>query len=191
MFLIQMWRQLELSRAGECCFRARTPSWPRGCCCRPPPAAAPSCTTRSWCTRVPRGRVASPSLTRRSASALLVRSFFRSLLQVLGGPLCEVSSPTCAGDGLRGGGCCSDLPVFFSLNSGLVAVVARESVSILPETMEDSLCSSLTAAPEVRLKAAAAPGGRAWSSRSCVSRCRPWRRPSGLSRSLRRTGPNS
>ncbi|XP_034739999.1 nuclear pore complex protein Nup133-like [Etheostoma cragini] len=51
------------------------------------------------------------------------------------------------GDGVRGGGCCADLPVFFSLNSGLVAVVARESASILPETMEDSLCSSL--APEV------------------------------------------
>lgn len=55
----------------------------------------------------------------------------------------------CAGDGVRGGGCCANLPVFFSQNSGLVAVVARESVSILPETMEDSLCSSLAAAPEV------------------------------------------
>ncbi|XP_031735632.1 nuclear pore complex protein Nup133 [Anarrhichthys ocellatus] len=53
------------------------------------------------------------------------------------------------GDGVRGGGCCVNLPVFFSQNSGLVAVVARESASILPETMEDSLCSSLTAAPEV------------------------------------------
>ncbi|KAF1394575.1 hypothetical protein PFLUV_G00002470 [Perca fluviatilis] len=51
------------------------------------------------------------------------------------------------GDGVRGGGCCADLPVFFSQNSGLVAVVARETASILPETMEDSLCSSL--APEV------------------------------------------
>lgn len=54
-----------------------------------------------------------------------------------------------AGDGVRGGGCCANLPVFFSQNSGLVAVVARESASILPETMEDSLCSSLAAAPEV------------------------------------------
>ncbi|XP_032419255.1 nuclear pore complex protein Nup133 isoform X1 [Xiphophorus hellerii] len=53
------------------------------------------------------------------------------------------------GDGIRGGGCCSNLPVFFSQNSGLVAVVARESASILPETMEDSLCSSLAAAPEI------------------------------------------
>uniref|UniRef100_A0A7N8YDA3 Nuclear pore complex protein Nup133 n=1 Tax=Mastacembelus armatus TaxID=205130 RepID=A0A7N8YDA3_9TELE len=53
------------------------------------------------------------------------------------------------GDGVRGGGCCANLPVFFSQNSGLVAVVARESASILPETMEDSLCSSLAAAPEV------------------------------------------
>ncbi|XP_057700536.1 nuclear pore complex protein Nup133 isoform X2 [Corythoichthys intestinalis] len=53
------------------------------------------------------------------------------------------------GDGVRGGGCCANLPVFFSLNSGLVAVVARERASILPETVEDSLCSSLAARPEV------------------------------------------
>ncbi|XP_072319049.1 nuclear pore complex protein Nup133 isoform X2 [Eucyclogobius newberryi] len=52
------------------------------------------------------------------------------------------------GDGVRGGGCCANLPVFFSQHSGLVALVGRESASILPETMEDSLCSSLTAAPE-------------------------------------------
>ncbi|KAK5925980.1 hypothetical protein CgunFtcFv8_021588 [Champsocephalus gunnari] len=65
-----------------------------------------------------------------------------------GGPPDEKISFTTAGDGVRGGGCCANLPVFFSQNSGLVAVVARESVSILPETMEDSLCSSLAAAPE-------------------------------------------
>uniref|UniRef100_A0AAQ5YSM3 Nuclear pore complex protein Nup133 n=1 Tax=Amphiprion ocellaris TaxID=80972 RepID=A0AAQ5YSM3_AMPOC len=52
------------------------------------------------------------------------------------------------GDGVRGGGCCANLPVFFSQNSGLLALVARESASILPETMEDSLCSSLAAGPE-------------------------------------------
>ncbi|XP_011617595.2 nuclear pore complex protein Nup133 [Takifugu rubripes] len=56
------------------------------------------------------------------------------------------SSP---GDAVHGGGCCANLPVFFSQTSGLVVVVPRESVSILPETMEGSLCSSLTAAPEV------------------------------------------
>ncbi|XP_052383707.1 nuclear pore complex protein Nup133-like [Oncorhynchus keta] len=50
------------------------------------------------------------------------------------------------GDRLRGGGCCANLPVFFSQNSGLVAVVARESASMLPETMEDSLCFSLAGA---------------------------------------------
>ena len=63
----------------------------------------------------------------------------------------SVLTSVCPGDGVRGGGCCANLPVFFSQNSGLVAVVARESVSILPETMEDSLCSSLAAAPEVKL----------------------------------------
>lgn len=72
-----------------------------------------------------------------------------------------------AGDGVRGGGCCANLPVFFSQNSGLVAVVAHESASILPETMEDSLCSSLAAAPEVnpavRLQRAAA------EARGCFS----------------------
>lgn len=52
------------------------------------------------------------------------------------------------GDGVCGGGCCSNLPVFFSQSSGLVALVGRESASILPEMMEDSLCSSLAAAPE-------------------------------------------
>ncbi|XP_047222929.1 nuclear pore complex protein Nup133 [Girardinichthys multiradiatus] len=53
------------------------------------------------------------------------------------------------GDSICGGGCCANLPVFFSQHSGLVAVVTRESASILPETMEDSLCSSLAAAPEI------------------------------------------
>uniref|UniRef100_A0A8C5H8I3 Nuclear pore complex protein Nup133 n=1 Tax=Gouania willdenowi TaxID=441366 RepID=A0A8C5H8I3_GOUWI len=62
----------------------------------------------------------------------------------------EKISFTSPGDGVRGGGCCANLPVFFSQNSGLVAVVARESASILPETMEESLCSSLAAAPEVK-----------------------------------------
>uniref|UniRef100_A0A8C9VCI7 Nucleoporin 133 n=1 Tax=Scleropages formosus TaxID=113540 RepID=A0A8C9VCI7_SCLFO len=52
------------------------------------------------------------------------------------------SSP---GDRLLGAGCCADLPVFFSQNSGLIAVVAQEKISVLPETMEDSLSSSLSA----------------------------------------------
>ncbi|XP_066515739.1 nuclear pore complex protein Nup133 [Hoplias malabaricus] len=50
------------------------------------------------------------------------------------------SSP---GDHIRGGGVCANLPVFFSQNNGLVAVVARESSSILPEHMEESLCTSV------------------------------------------------
>ncbi|XP_077461332.1 nuclear pore complex protein Nup133 isoform X1 [Stigmatopora argus] len=54
-----------------------------------------------------------------------------------------------AGEGVRGAGCCANLPVFFSLKSGLVAVLARERASILPETVEESLCSSLAAGPEV------------------------------------------
>uniref|UniRef100_A0A8C1XI32 Nuclear pore complex protein Nup133 n=1 Tax=Cyprinus carpio TaxID=7962 RepID=A0A8C1XI32_CYPCA len=56
------------------------------------------------------------------------------------------SSP---GDRIRGGGVCACLPVFFSQNSGLVAVLARESASLLPETMEDSLCTSVAGPEEV------------------------------------------
>ncbi|XP_046694097.1 nuclear pore complex protein Nup133-like, partial [Silurus meridionalis] len=47
-------------------------------------------------------------------------------------------------DRIRGGGVCADLPFVFShIPYGLVAMVPRESTSILPETMEDSLCASL------------------------------------------------
>uniref|UniRef100_A0A671TP64 Nucleoporin 133 n=1 Tax=Sparus aurata TaxID=8175 RepID=A0A671TP64_SPAAU len=60
-----------------------------------------------------------------------------------GGQPDEKISFNSPGDRVRGGGCCANLPVFFSQNSGLLAVVARESASILPETMEDSLFSSL------------------------------------------------
>ncbi|XP_048844114.1 nuclear pore complex protein Nup133 [Brienomyrus brachyistius] len=48
-----------------------------------------------------------------------------------------------AGDRILGAGCCASLPIFFSQNSGLVAVVAQEGASVLPETMEDSLSSSV------------------------------------------------
>lgn len=75
-----------------------------------------------------------------------------SLDQIQVSDLFMLMASVCPGDGVRGAGCCAKLPVFFSQNSGLVAVVARESASILPETMEDSLCSSLAAAPEVRFK---------------------------------------
>ncbi|CAL8333006.1 unnamed protein product [Lota lota] len=70
---------------------------------------------------------------------------------VRGGPPEERISFSAPGDGVRGGGCCGNLPIFFSQTNGLVAVVARQAVSILPETMEDSLCSSLAAAPEVSM----------------------------------------
>ncbi|KAJ3614211.1 hypothetical protein NHX12_017786 [Muraenolepis orangiensis] len=66
-----------------------------------------------------------------------------------GGPPDEKIPFSAPGDCVCGGGCCDDLPIFFSKNSGLVAVVARETVSILPETMEQSLSSSFTIPPEV------------------------------------------
>ncbi|XP_056441809.1 nuclear pore complex protein Nup133 [Gadus chalcogrammus] len=71
---------------------------------------------------------------------------------VRGGPPDERISFSAPGDGVRGGGCCGNLPIFFSQTNGLVAVVARQAVSILPETMEDSLCSSLAAAPEMSME---------------------------------------
>ncbi|XP_051849581.1 nuclear pore complex protein Nup133 [Antechinus flavipes] len=47
------------------------------------------------------------------------------------------------GDCILGAGSCAGLPVFFSRNSGLVALVSRENVSVLPEDLEDSLASSV------------------------------------------------
>ncbi|ROL52045.1 Nuclear pore complex protein Nup133 [Anabarilius grahami] len=60
-----------------------------------------------------------------------------------GGLAEEKISFNAPGDRIRGGGVCAGLPVFFSQNSGLVAVLARECASLLPETMEDSLCTSV------------------------------------------------
>ncbi|XP_029450044.1 nuclear pore complex protein Nup133 [Rhinatrema bivittatum] len=47
------------------------------------------------------------------------------------------------GDDILGGGSCAGLPVFFTRNCGLVAIVARESDSLLPEDMEESLTTSV------------------------------------------------
>uniref|UniRef100_A0A8C4RUA9 Nuclear pore complex protein Nup133 n=1 Tax=Erpetoichthys calabaricus TaxID=27687 RepID=A0A8C4RUA9_ERPCA len=48
-----------------------------------------------------------------------------------------------SGDKILGAGCCAGLPIFFSRNSGLVAVTVRESASMLPEIVENSLSSSM------------------------------------------------
>ncbi|XP_075718631.1 nuclear pore complex protein Nup133 [Rhinoderma darwinii] len=50
------------------------------------------------------------------------------------------------GDHIIGAGYCADMPVFFTRKSGLLAVVPRESISVLPEDVEDSLSSSLAGA---------------------------------------------
>uniref|UniRef100_H3B1I6 Nuclear pore complex protein Nup133 n=1 Tax=Latimeria chalumnae TaxID=7897 RepID=H3B1I6_LATCH len=47
------------------------------------------------------------------------------------------------GDGILGAGYYAGLPVFFSRNSGLVAVIAREGASVLPENLENSLAASV------------------------------------------------
>ncbi|XP_055060276.2 nuclear pore complex protein Nup133 isoform X1 [Misgurnus anguillicaudatus] len=64
-----------------------------------------------------------------------------------GGPPEEKISFSLPGDRICGAGVCEGLPVFFSQNSGLVVVTARESASLLPENMEESLCTSV-AGPE-------------------------------------------
>ncbi|KAM4694796.1 nuclear pore complex protein Nup133 [Discoglossus pictus] len=47
------------------------------------------------------------------------------------------------GDHIIGAGLCANLPILFTKRSGLLAVVARENVSMLPEELEDSLSLSL------------------------------------------------
>ncbi|XP_073416308.1 nuclear pore complex protein Nup133 isoform X1 [Dendrobates tinctorius] len=46
------------------------------------------------------------------------------------------------GDDIIGAGSCADLTVFFTKKSGLLSVVPRETVSLLPADVEDSLSSS-------------------------------------------------
>ncbi|KAM4041959.1 nuclear pore complex protein Nup133 isoform 2-T2 [Anomaloglossus baeobatrachus] len=50
------------------------------------------------------------------------------------------------GDDIIGAGSCEDLTVFFTRKSGLLAVVPRQSVSLLPVDVEDSLSCSLAGA---------------------------------------------
>uniref|UniRef100_A0A8C5MUE1 Nuclear pore complex protein Nup133 n=1 Tax=Leptobrachium leishanense TaxID=445787 RepID=A0A8C5MUE1_9ANUR len=47
------------------------------------------------------------------------------------------------GDNILGAGSYGGLPIFFAKKSGLLAVSARESVSVLPHNLEDSISSSL------------------------------------------------
>ncbi|XP_069091086.1 nuclear pore complex protein Nup133 [Pleurodeles waltl] len=48
------------------------------------------------------------------------------------------------GDTILGAGPCFGFPVFFTRNCGLVAIFAREGVSMLPEDVEESLTTSAT-----------------------------------------------
>ncbi|NXD12751.1 NU133 protein, partial [Nothocercus nigrocapillus] len=47
------------------------------------------------------------------------------------------------GDSILGAGSCTGLPIFFAKKSGLITVLSRENVSVLPEDLEDSLSSSV------------------------------------------------
>ncbi|XP_067149538.1 nuclear pore complex protein Nup133 isoform X1 [Apteryx mantelli] len=47
------------------------------------------------------------------------------------------------GDSILGAGSCTGLPIFFAKKSGLITILSRENVSVLPEDLEDSLSSSV------------------------------------------------
>ncbi|XP_074781437.1 nuclear pore complex protein Nup133 isoform X3 [Athene noctua] len=47
------------------------------------------------------------------------------------------------GDSILGAGSCTGLPIFFTKKSGLIAILSRENISVLPEDLEDSLSSSV------------------------------------------------
>ncbi|KAF7253603.1 hypothetical protein EYD10_00340 [Varanus komodoensis] len=47
------------------------------------------------------------------------------------------------GDRILGAGSSTGLPIFFARKSGLVAIYSRETISVLPEDVEDSLTSSV------------------------------------------------
>lgn len=47
------------------------------------------------------------------------------------------------GDSILGAGSCNSLPIFFARKSGLVTILSRENISVLPEDLEDALSSSI------------------------------------------------
>ncbi|KAM6138986.1 nuclear pore complex protein Nup133 isoform 2-T2 [Phoenicopterus ruber ruber] len=47
------------------------------------------------------------------------------------------------GDSILGAGSCTSLPIFFAKKSGLITILSRENISVLPEDLEDSLSSSV------------------------------------------------
>ncbi|XP_030355451.1 nuclear pore complex protein Nup133 isoform X2 [Strigops habroptila] len=47
------------------------------------------------------------------------------------------------GDSILGAGSCTSLPIFFAKKSGLITILSRENISVLPEDLEDSLSCSV------------------------------------------------
>ncbi|NXU53398.1 NU133 protein, partial [Turnix velox] len=47
------------------------------------------------------------------------------------------------GDSILGAGSCANLPIFFTKKSGLITILSRENISVLPEDLEESLSSSV------------------------------------------------
>ncbi|NXN58197.1 NU133 protein, partial [Rynchops niger] len=47
------------------------------------------------------------------------------------------------GDSILGAGSCTSLPIFFTKKSGLITILSRENISVLPEDLEESLSSSV------------------------------------------------
>ncbi|NWR43075.1 NU133 protein, partial [Regulus satrapa] len=46
-------------------------------------------------------------------------------------------------DSILGAGSCNSLPIFFAKKSGLLTILSRENISVLPEDLEDALSSSV------------------------------------------------
>lgn len=56
---------------------------------------------------------------------------------------CLYSFVAISGDSILGAGSYTSLPIFFAKRSGLITILSRENVSLLPEDLEDSLSSSV------------------------------------------------
>lgn len=61
------------------------------------------------------------------------------------------------GDSILGAGSCNSLPIFFAKKSGLLTILSRENISVLPEDLEDALSSSI-AGPRSEVMVICLPG---------------------------------
>lgn len=78
--------------------------------------------------------------------ANIIKSVFMKPCRILflALPLTQLYSfVTILGDSILGAGSYTSLPIFFVKRSGLITILSRENISVLPEDLEDSLSSSV------------------------------------------------